>query len=192
MIQFAASSPSSTCHHRRSAGPRNTGVVVPARCAVVKPSPKTKTSGPDADRSAIRCSSSLAGSLIFAALLILCSPKSVPLPVGNTAPHKIDTRRPSRLKLERAQPEPLLAKPLAAPFRLHGRYEPCRRCGCCICWSLPTALIIDGAERVWPYERACRPQGNRKGKSTVSWRQLSPLHFMRRGSDQGVPCVGQQ
>src|SRR5215471_14543298 len=86
----------------------------------------------------------------------------------------------------------LLAKPLAAPFRLHGRYEPCRRCGCCICWSLPTALIIDGAERVWPYERACRPQGNRKGKSTVSWRQLSPLHFIRRGSDQGVPCVGQQ
>ena len=58
----------------------------------------------------------------------------------------------------------LLAKPLAAPFRLHGRYEPCRRCVCCICWSLPTALIIDGAERVWPYERACRPQGNRKRK----------------------------
>src|SRR5215472_4391890 len=93
MIQFAASSPSSTCHHRRSAGPRNTGVVVPARCAVVQPSPKTKISSPDADRSAIRCSSSLAGSLLSAALLILCSsPASVPSVAGNTAPHRRDSR----------------------------------------------------------------------------------------------------
>jgi hypothetical protein len=49
-------------------------------------------------------------------MLILCSsPAPVPLVVDNTAPRKIDARRPSRLKLERAQPEPLLAKVVAAP-----------------------------------------------------------------------------
>jgi len=54
------------CHQRRSAGPRNTGGVTPFRCAAQKPRPKTKTSGPDPGRSAIRRSSSLAGSLISA------------------------------------------------------------------------------------------------------------------------------
>jgi hypothetical protein len=43
-----------TCHHRRSAGPPNTGAVVPVRCVVHQPTPKTKMSGPDPDRSAIR------------------------------------------------------------------------------------------------------------------------------------------
>jgi hypothetical protein len=93
IVQLAASSPSLTPHHRRSAGPRNSGVVVPARCAVVRPSPKTKMSSPDFDRSAIRRSSSLAGSPISAALLILCSSPAPGLLVdGNTAPRRIDTR----------------------------------------------------------------------------------------------------
>jgi len=43
---------------------------------------ETKTSCPNPDRSAIRCSSSLAGSLIFAVALIACSsPASVTLVV---------------------------------------------------------------------------------------------------------------
>ena len=62
-VQLAASSPSSTCHQRRPAGPRNSGVVMPFRCAVDKPSLKTKTSSPDPDRSVIRCSSSLGAYL---------------------------------------------------------------------------------------------------------------------------------
>jgi hypothetical protein len=55
---------------------------------------------PDADRSAIRRSTSLAGSRLSAALLTLCSsPAAAPLVVRNTAPRKIDTRRPSRCHL---------------------------------------------------------------------------------------------
>jgi hypothetical protein len=95
MIQFAVSSPSSACHQRRSAGPRNSGVVTPLRCAVLKPSPKTKTSSPDPDRSAIRRSRPLAGSLISAVVLVACSsPEPVLLVVGNTVLRRIDTRRP--------------------------------------------------------------------------------------------------
>src|SRR5262249_56587839 len=73
-------------------GPRKTGTVAPVRCAVHQPTPKTKTSSPDPDRSAISRSSSLAGSLISAAWLIWCPSPAGASVVGNTALRRIDTR----------------------------------------------------------------------------------------------------
>jgi hypothetical protein len=51
---------------------------------------------PDPDSSAIRRSSSLAGSLISAVVLISHSPESVLLVVGNPALRRIDTRLSAR------------------------------------------------------------------------------------------------
>ena len=81
----------------RSAGPRNTGVAAPVRCPVHQPAPKTKMSCPDSDRSAMRRSSSLAGSPVSVILIMpRSSPRPVPLLVGNSAPPTIDTRLPAR------------------------------------------------------------------------------------------------
>ena len=99
----AAPSPSSTCHHRRSAGPRNSGLVAAVRCAVHQPTPRTKTSSPDSDSSVISRSSSVAGSPVA---VILFMPRSSPVSVSsllkNMAPCRIHTRCPSDDQLGRS------------------------------------------------------------------------------------------
>ena len=104
MIQLAASSPSSTCHHRRLAGPRNSGLVAfSGEVRGYQPVPKTKTSSPDSDRSAISRSSSLAGSPVAAISFMRCSsPVSVSSLLKNMAPCRIHTRRPPDDQLGRS------------------------------------------------------------------------------------------